>query len=246
MNVTSLLNTTGAAQPRGTRTADACQREARIVPSKISTETSLSNRSRTPWDADGYCLPLTLNLKNTQNSQASRPVFFSELPPVDDDSPTRPKQPSHRNSDSHSSLSSYTTMSSNNSNCSRSHSRISSLSTVSEYRTLSMFGSDTALMERAMTDMDAGMSRRTVVEAQPASPSFEQSMKIDTFGKECLRYSNQQRPLLSRIAMRDQGLTGTSRYVSVIHRAQEIPMYRSHFCSCPRQTPCPPPRNCCE
>ncbi|KAI1389819.1 uncharacterized protein F4822DRAFT_428159 [Hypoxylon trugodes] len=77
------------------------------------------SRSRTPWSANGYALPLTLDTKSTQ---APGGTISSSTSPAESGSP---KSPRHKFSDSHSSLSSYTS-----SSTSLSHSRISSMSTV--------------------------------------------------------------------------------------------------------------------
>ena len=223
MNVTSLLNTSGAAQAVGSRppsdsaAVGGYQMGERLVPVKTSHESSLHNRSRTPWDAGGYSLPLTLNIKNAQDSPASRPAFSSEAPPIDSTGSTTcsPKSPYHKFSDSHSSLSSYMTMSSNNSSRSRSHSRISSLSTVSEYQAMNTFISDTAPTEGTISDTDSGMSCPTVVEARPASPSSRRSIEDVSFDNDNFRLSEQTRLPSNACFERSRGLNGSSRYVSV-------------------------------
>ncbi|KAI1211758.1 uncharacterized protein F4807DRAFT_400978 [Annulohypoxylon truncatum] len=89
------------------------------TPSRRTSDTKIPSRSRTPWDANGYALPLTLDTKSTQ--VPGRQVSNSTSPAES----TSPKSPRHKFSDSHSSLSSYAS-----SSTSLSHSRISSMSTV--------------------------------------------------------------------------------------------------------------------
>ena len=90
-----------------------------------------SSRSRTPWDAGGYSLPLSFEPKLVQTPATARPIFQGESP-LETLDPVSPRScsPRHKFSDSHSSLASYGTTFSANSG---SHSRFSSLSTVSEY-----------------------------------------------------------------------------------------------------------------
>lgn len=76
------------------------------------------SRSRTPWDGNGYALPLTQDTKSTQPVR----LVSDSTSPVESGSP---KSPRHKFSGSHSSLSSYAS-----SSTSFSHSRISSMSTV--------------------------------------------------------------------------------------------------------------------
>jgi len=165
MDVTSLLNSSSAAAA-----AAALQRRDSVsssTPSATGDTTAAStavhtpspdrtpprrtsgsrspSRNRTPWDAGGYSLPLTLDTKAIPSSPSnSRPNFYHNS-----DSPTdcganasaSPKSPKHKFSDSRSSLSSY----SSSSNNSLSHSRISSLSTVSEYQPLTALITDISL-----------------------------------------------------------------------------------------------------
>lgn len=222
MNVTSLLNTSGAAQaaqgrlPSHPASVASYEAEERTVPMTTSSEPRLHSGSRTPWDAGGYSLPLTLNIKNTQNPLTPRSAFYTEPPPVDSTGSTSPKSPNHRSSDSHSSLSSYMTMSSNGSSRSRSHSRISSLSTVSEYQALSTFVSDTTTpRERTMSATDSGMSCPTVVEDQPPSPSSRRSRSSEgvSFDHHSSRQSERLQSPSDATLSRDRGVNGTSRYV---------------------------------
>ncbi|KAL8376441.1 hypothetical protein RB595_007503 [Gaeumannomyces hyphopodioides] len=119
-------------------------------PSRSNSESRTPNRSRTPWDAGGYSLPLTLDAKMIRTPLTAKPVLYSDSPPgehhPDGNSPSSPK---HKFSDSRSSLSSYTTTSSNNSG---SHSRISSLSTVSEFQPMTSLITDFSSLEAKMSD----------------------------------------------------------------------------------------------
>lgn len=148
MDVTALLNSSSAAvlQRRDsvgsstpsatgdtTATSTAVPTPERSPPRRTSGSRS-PNRNRTPWDAGGYSLPLTLDIKSipTFTSSAGRPTLFpaghspTEVRLI---SSSSPKSPKHKFSDSRSSnSSSYTSCSS------LSHSRISSLSTVSEFQ----------------------------------------------------------------------------------------------------------------
>ena len=101
------------------------------TPPTRTCETRTSSRSRTPWDAGGYSLPLSLEAKVVQTPSTARPMFHGESP-LDTMDPVSPRScsPRHKFSDSHSSMASYGTTFSANSG---SHSRFSSLSTVSEY-----------------------------------------------------------------------------------------------------------------
>ncbi|KAI1418703.1 hypothetical protein F5Y13DRAFT_5351 [Hypoxylon sp. FL1857] len=87
--------------------------------SRRTSETKVPSRNRTPWDANGYALPLTVDTKSTQPPD---PPVSNSTSPAESGSP---KSPRHKFSDSHSSLSSYAS-----SSTSLSHSRISSMSTV--------------------------------------------------------------------------------------------------------------------
>lgn len=225
MNVTSLLNSSAAAaQAAGGRlpadqSADGSmtiyQTPERMVPVRISSDSRLHGRNRTPWDAGGYSLPLTLNVKNAQMPQTSKPGYNLDAAPAESAGSSSPKSPKHKFSDSRSSLSSYTTMSSSNSCHSRSHSRISSLSTVSEYQPLSSFGSDSTPTERR-TSVPDGMSCPTVVEIQPPSPTSRRGMEDispDASDHDSPMNSDRARSPSDAILMRNRGLTGSARYV---------------------------------
>ncbi|KAI2473225.1 hypothetical protein F4781DRAFT_225894 [Annulohypoxylon bovei var. microspora] len=113
------------------RTVCACSSTSEIssnekTPSRRTSDTKVPSRSRTPWDANGYALPLTLDTKSTQ--VPGRQVSNSTSPAESGS----PKSPRHKFSDSHSSLSSYA--SSSTSLC---HSRISSMSTVGGIQSIS-------------------------------------------------------------------------------------------------------------
>lgn len=226
MNVTSLLNSSAAAQAAGGRLPTEQPTEAnmamyqtqdRMVPMRTSSDSRLTSRnSRTPWDAGGYSLPLTLNVKNGHMSPASKTAYQPEGTPMDTLGSTSPKSPKHKFSDSRSSLSSYTTMSSSTSCHSRSHSRISSLSTVSEYQPLSCFGSESTPTERRTSMPENGMCP-TVVEIQPPSPRRLGMDEVsDASDNDSLMISDRARSPSDAVLLRNRGLAGSARYVSIL------------------------------
>ncbi|KAI1140438.1 hypothetical protein F5Y05DRAFT_317956 [Hypoxylon sp. FL0543] len=144
MNVTSLLNSSSFGNGKAAADTDArdmvnnvislasstaeggmacssitCNSSLEKASSRRTSETKLPSRSRTPWDANGYALPLTVD--TTSSQPPDRPVSNSTSPAESGS----PKSPRHKFSGSHSSLSSYAS-----SSTSLSHSRISSMSTV--------------------------------------------------------------------------------------------------------------------
>ncbi|KAI1260949.1 hypothetical protein F5Y18DRAFT_218193 [Xylariaceae sp. FL1019] len=149
MDVTSLLNAASAVQREavarleGVDTMDrhsdtSTEEEARYSssihtsPSEKSSsqrvsESKVPSRSRTPWDADGYALPLMVDTKSAP--APVQPLVCSESPKES----SSPKSPRHKCSDSHSSLSSYAS-----SSTSLSHSRLSSMSTVGGVKPMSI------------------------------------------------------------------------------------------------------------
>lgn len=189
-----------------------------MIPMRTASDSRLVSRnSRTPWDAGGYSLPLTLNVKNGQVSPASNPAYHSERTQLDNPGSTSPNSPKHKSSDSRSSLSSYTTMSSSNSCHSRSHSRISSLSTVSEYQPLSSFGSESTPTERQTSVSENAMSCPTVVEIQLPSPRRMGLDDIsDASDNDSVMISDRARSPSDAVLLRNRGLTGSVRYVSRI------------------------------
>lgn len=159
MDVTSLLNSSSAALQRRdsigsstpSATGDTTATSTAVPtpspgqsPSGRTSGAVSPNRNRTPWDAGGYSLPLTLDTTSIPKftSNMGRPAFYnSSYSPTGDGSRTNstsPKSPTHKFSDSRSSLSSYTS----SSTTSLSHSRISSLSTVSEHQPFTAVFSD--------------------------------------------------------------------------------------------------------
>lgn len=122
MDVTALLNSTSAA---------AGQRKSRDV-------SCTPTRSRTPWDAGGYSLPIS-----THSNAAFTPpqqIHYDDPP---SESPTSSK---HRLSDSRSSLSSFTS-----SLNSTTHSRFSSMSTVGSSHPLNNLITDNLYIETRRT-----------------------------------------------------------------------------------------------
>lgn len=140
------------------------------TPSRRTSESrsSSSVRSRTPWDAGGYSLPLTLDTKSVQTPSTSRPIYYSESP-IENMNSASPHSPKHKFSDSRSSLSSYASSSNN----SVSHSRISSLSTVSEFLPLNSLtmSTDTPSLEVRMSEMAAPPGCPMLGEVLPPSPA---------------------------------------------------------------------------
>ncbi|KAH8671062.1 hypothetical protein BX600DRAFT_509768 [Xylariales sp. PMI_506] len=170
MDVTSMLNSASAANREARESADltptpsvadgstACSSvvqtpSPKTTPSRRLSEAQTPNRSRTPWDAGGYSLPLTLDTKTAVQISA-RPAFYSDSP-IDSASP---KSPRHRFSDSYSSLSSYTS-----SMTSYAHSRLSSISTLGGLQTVqSLFTDLPALDSRSCDNLDSAVSRTSL------------------------------------------------------------------------------------
>lgn len=171
MDVTSMLNAGSAAARREAREASdltptpsvvdgttVCSSAVptpspEAVPSRRMSDPRTLNRARTPWDAGGYSLPLTLDTKAAIQPPV-RPAFYNESP-VDSASP---KSPKHRLSDSYSSLSSYTS-----SLNSVSHSRFSSMSTASGFQSMVPLITELPSLEsRSCDNMDSAVSRSSI------------------------------------------------------------------------------------
>ncbi|RDL37579.1 uncharacterized protein BP5553_05012 [Venustampulla echinocandica] len=105
MDVTSLLNG-----------------ESIVAEEKRIERPKIHGRSRTPWDAGGYALPITTRQPTSPPPQQQPPQSFH----FDDEQLVSPTSPKHRFSDSRSSFSSLVS-----SIPSTTHSRFSSFSTVS-------------------------------------------------------------------------------------------------------------------
>ncbi|KAK3326363.1 hypothetical protein B0H66DRAFT_157454 [Apodospora peruviana] len=171
MDVTSLLNSSSAALQRrdsvdsstpsatgGTTAASTAvpTPSPERTPSRRTSGSRSPNRNRTPWDAGGYSLPLSLDTKSMHTPSTARPVFYCESPTDGQPTSSSPKSPKHKFSDSRSSLSSYAS-----SNNSISHSRISSLSTVSEFQPLTNLITEITLNGRMSAEkLDTGASSR--------------------------------------------------------------------------------------
>ncbi|KAI1502836.1 hypothetical protein F5X99DRAFT_145013 [Biscogniauxia marginata] len=174
MDVTSLLNTATAVHREEERARETNSPAGQTFPPSTpdqrtthssthhspSPEKSLSRRTsesktpirnRTPWDANGYALPL-LNVKSTEVSV--QPIFCSDSPVES----VSPKSPMHKFSDSHSSLSSYSS-----SSTSLSHSRISSMSTAGSFQTMSTIP-DVSSLEIGPGNVDLGASKGRLAE----------------------------------------------------------------------------------
>ncbi|OTA70288.1 hypothetical protein K449DRAFT_393294 [Hypoxylon sp. EC38] len=118
--VNNVINAASSTTEGATRSSStSCNSSHEKTPSRRTSDTKVPSRNRTPWDANGYALPLTVDTKSIQ--PPDRPVSNSTSPAESGS----PKSPRHKFSDSHSSLSSYAS-----SSTSLSHSRISSMSTV--------------------------------------------------------------------------------------------------------------------
>ncbi|KAI1845096.1 hypothetical protein JX265_002818 [Neoarthrinium moseri] len=183
MDVTSMLNSASAAANREARDSTDPTPTPSVVdgttvcssvvqtPSPGSTssrrtsESRTPNRSRTPWDAGGYSLPLTLDTKTTTQTPVKPTVYNGS--PVDSASP---KSPKHRFSDSYSSLSSYSS-----SINSFTHSRFSSMSTVSGgFQAVGPLVTDIPSLEsRSCDNLDSAISRSS------ASEFFSKKSKRD-------------------------------------------------------------------
>lgn len=123
MDVTSLLNSGAAA-------AAAAEQQK-----KAESTRSSPTRSRTPWDAGGYSLPINSAPFTPQlNTKTSPQIQQYGLQPLENQTPTSPK---HKFSDSRSSLSSFTS-----SLQSATHSRYSSMSTVNSTHPVSNLSFD--------------------------------------------------------------------------------------------------------
>ncbi|KAI1081231.1 hypothetical protein F5B20DRAFT_579609 [Whalleya microplaca] len=117
------------------------------APSRRTNESKPPSRSRTPWDANGYALPLAIDTKSTQ--VPVRSISHSESPAES----LSPKSPRHKCSNSHSSLSSYAS-----SSASLSHSRISSMSTVGGIQPMSAIP-DVSSLEISLEGEDLAKSK---------------------------------------------------------------------------------------
>jgi hypothetical protein len=195
MDVTSLLNTSAAAAAAAklersdsmdrastpSATSDSTAYSTAVptpspehTPAWRSSSTSRSPiRSRTPWDAGGYSLPLSLDVKSIHSSSSARPAFYNDSN-FDSLAPGSPKSPKHKFSDSRSSFSSYVSSSNN----SVSHSRISSLSTVGELQPLT-----TLLAELPPLDTQKKPSHLkcpVLGDVQPPSPAPRQMTHMDS------------------------------------------------------------------
>jgi len=121
MDVTSLLNSNSLAAEQ----------------QKKGEASRMPIRSRTPWDAGGYSLPIN-NMSSITTTQPS------EIHHHDDSHAETPRSPYHKFSDSRSSLSSFTS-----SLQSSTHSRFSSMSTVSSVHPFNSIPLDGVLAEMA-------------------------------------------------------------------------------------------------
>lgn len=182
MDVTSLLNT-GSARLEHRTSMDQAHTPLAMdgstpastpfvtpspekTPSRHDSESRVRISSRTPWDAGGYSLPLSLDTKSFQAS--TKPSLYFSESPIEPPLAESPRSPRHKWSDSQSSLSSYAS-----STTSVSHSRISSLSTVGEFQPMNSTLLDTS--ERIMDAVPGAPCAPTLVEISPPSPVLEES-----------------------------------------------------------------------
>lgn len=167
MNVTHLLNSTPGEKKLGegveTTTnpgADHCTSSEGSLFSRAGG-TRLPCRSRTPWSAGGFSLPLMVDTKSIHSS-TTIPASFGESP-IEDVTPVSPKSLEHKFSDSGSSQSSYAASSSSSSP----HSRMSSLSTVNGSQRLMNSSLDFQPMETLMSAEPEVKDMRFGDETQP-------------------------------------------------------------------------------
>ena len=136
------------------------------TPSRTNTESRARIKGRTPWDAGGYSLPLSLDTKSIQTS--AKPSFYFGDSPIETTHCASPNSPRHKCSGSQSSLSS-----SSSSANSVSHSRISSLSTVSEFQPLNSLLVDITVAGKMADSVPPCPS--ALLEVSPPSPVPEES-----------------------------------------------------------------------
>ncbi|ETS81776.1 hypothetical protein PFICI_06778 [Pestalotiopsis fici W106-1] len=152
--------------------------------SRRTSESRTTKSTRTPWNADGYSMPLTLDTK-TVTQPSVRPSFFGSSP-IDSASP--PKSPRHKCSDSQSTISSY-----NSPLHSNPHSRFSSVSTVGGFnQTTGALITDpaaltalTALESRSCDNLDSAVSLSSMPEWLPGKlPRMEGGISPTTIAEE--------------------------------------------------------------
>ena len=173
MNVIRLLNSAPGeklldegAETTTTSTAEPCTSSVESSLSRISGS-RLPCRSRTPWSAGGFSLPLVVDTKSIHNPSTAASTSYGESP-IEGVTPVSPKSVEHKFSDSGSSQSSYTV----SSNCSSPHSRMSSLSTVNGSQHLTNSSLDLQHMETGMAAEPSfkGPPFGNDVQPQPPTP----------------------------------------------------------------------------
>ncbi|KAG9239619.1 hypothetical protein BJ875DRAFT_479282 [Amylocarpus encephaloides] len=117
------------------------------VEQKKMEEIKTQGRSRTPWDAGGYSLPITSKTPMSPPSQQPQRMEF------DDNQVESPISPRHKLSDSRSSLSSFTS-----SLPSATHSRFSSISTVSGSHSLNSIAAEVLSSKSACLHLSSASS----------------------------------------------------------------------------------------
>lgn len=156
MDVTSLLNGESVAVE-----------EKRIERPKIQ------GRSRTPWDAGGYALPITTRQPTSPppQQQPSQAFYF------DDEQLVSPTSPKHRFSDSLSSFSSLVS-----SIPSTTHSRFSSFSTVNSPHPLNAVAVDYLSPKSATMELTGSSNFPEGVTHELHTPSTPSAIHFDVLG----------------------------------------------------------------
>lgn len=173
MDVTSLLNSSSVAAEQQNH-----QGEKFVLPS----------RNRTPWDANGYSLPIntsnhTINIKEfgTGNELSTVNAMNPKIHCYDSHGTDLEKSPHHKFSDSRSSLSSFTSTTNSTAPSSSNHSRFSSFSTInSSYPITSLHNYCKSSSENS-TDLScspySSITQQTKVESRSA-PTSPHNRKI--------------------------------------------------------------------
>lgn len=152
MDVTSLLNAGSLA-----------------VEQKRMENLRIAGRSRTPWDAGGYSLPITTKTPISPSCQPQQDSYF------DDRQIDTPSSPRHKLSDSRSSLSSFAS-----SIQSTTHSRFSSMSTVSGSHTLNTITGELISPKSTMIELPSPSVAKSpdVTELRPKETATEEICEI--------------------------------------------------------------------
>lgn len=154
MDVTSLLNAGSLA-----------------VEQKRMENLRIAGRSRTPWDAGGYSLPITTKTPISPSCQPQQDNYF------DDRQIDTPSSPRHKLSDSRSSFSSFAS-----SIQSTTHSRFSSMSTVSGSHTLNTITGELMSPKSTMIELPSPSGAKspdgTIIESRPKETVTEEVCEL--------------------------------------------------------------------